>query len=181
MFSLVLWDSLDRLYCNRIRRQPSGKRFSRSYRLTEASIALVPFADPHGRLEPASRHRPASKGLSVRAKILEDGGPKLRSEFMEELRHLHQRARATTHPSHQRRPRHMLTGLLRCGACGTGMSSKGVDKSKRIRIRSSAATESGTCADPKTFYWDTVETAVLKPRQHVEICQLPVDRAKWRL
>jgi len=71
------------------------------------------------------------------------------------------KARATTHPSHQRRPRHMLTGLLRCGACGAGMSSKGVDKSKRIRIRCSAATESGTCADPKTFYLDTVETAVL--------------------
>lgn len=55
----------------------------------------------------------------------------------------------------------MLAGLLRCGACGAGMSSKGVDKSKRIRIRCSAATESGTCADPKTFYLDTVETAVL--------------------
>lgn len=36
-----------------------------------------------------------------------------------------------------------------------------MDKSKRIRIRCSAATESGTCADPKTFYLDTVETAVL--------------------
>ncbi|WP_246501954.1 recombinase family protein [Mesorhizobium caraganae] len=71
------------------------------------------------------------------------------------------KARATTHPSHQRRPRHMLTGLLRCGACGSGMSSKGMDKSKRIRIRCSAATESGICTDPKTFYLDTVETAVL--------------------
>ncbi|WP_343286155.1 recombinase family protein [Mesorhizobium loti] len=71
------------------------------------------------------------------------------------------KARATTHPSHQRRPRHMLTGLLRCGTCGAGMSSKGTDKSKRIRIRCSAATESGICADPKTFYLDTVETAVL--------------------
>lgn len=40
-------------------------------------------------------------------------------------------------------------------------SSKGMDKSKRVRIRCSAATESGICADPKTFYLDTVETAVL--------------------
>jgi len=35
------------------------------------------------------RHTPASKALSVRAQILEDGGPKLWSEFMDELRHLH--------------------------------------------------------------------------------------------
>ncbi|WP_246676018.1 recombinase family protein [Mesorhizobium sp. B2-5-4] len=72
-----------------------------------------------------------------------------------------EKARAITHPCYQRRPRHMLTGLLRCGACGAGMSSKGMDKSKRIRIRCSSATESGICADPKTFYLDTVETAVL--------------------
>ena len=31
----------------------------------------------------------------------------------------------------------------------------------RIRIRCSAATESGTCPDPKTFYLETVEKAVL--------------------
>ena len=34
-------------------------------------------------------------------------------------------------------------------------------QSGRIRIRCSAATESGTCPDPKTFYLDTVEKAVL--------------------
>jgi site-specific DNA recombinase len=41
------------------------------------------------------------------------------------------------------------------------MSSNGKDKSGRIRVRCSAATESGTCSDPKTFYLDTVEKAVL--------------------
>ncbi len=71
------------------------------------------------------------------------------------------KARSVTHPSRQRRPRHMLSGLLRCGFCGAGMSTNGRDKSGRIRIRCSAATESGTCADPKTFYLDTVEQAVL--------------------
>jgi hypothetical protein len=35
------------------------------------------------------RHMPASKELSVRAELLEDGGPKLWSRFMDELRHLH--------------------------------------------------------------------------------------------
>ena len=70
-------------------------------------------------------------------------------------------ARRVTHPNQQRRPRHILSGLLRCGTCGAGMSTNGKDKSGRVRIRRSAATESGTCPDPKTFYLDTVEKAVL--------------------
>jgi DNA-binding HxlR family transcriptional regulator len=57
------------------------------YSLTEASIALVPLLAHMGGW--GLRHTPASKELSVRAKILEDGGPKLWSQFMEELRHLH--------------------------------------------------------------------------------------------
>ncbi|WP_316233561.1 recombinase family protein [Bradyrhizobium sp. SZCCHNPS2010] len=69
--------------------------------------------------------------------------------------------RSRTHPSHQRRPRRMLSGLLRCGSCGAGMATNGRDKSGRVRIRCSAATESGTCPDAKTFYLDTVESAVL--------------------
>jgi len=35
--------------------------------------------------------------------------------------------RGKTHPNQQRRPRHMLSGLLRCGACGAGMSTNGKD------------------------------------------------------
>jgi site-specific DNA recombinase len=54
-----------------------------------------------------------------------------------------------THPSHQRRPRRMLSGLLRCGSYGSGMATNGRDKSGRVRIRCSAATESGTCPDAK--------------------------------
>ena len=45
------------------------------YSLTEASIALVPLLAHMGGW--GLRHTPASKELSVRAKILEDGGPKL--------------------------------------------------------------------------------------------------------
>jgi hypothetical protein len=69
--------------------------------------------------------------------------------------------RGKTHPNQQRRPRHMLSDLLRCGACGAGMSTNGKDKSERTRIRCSAATESGMCRDAKTFYLTTVESAVL--------------------
>jgi site-specific DNA recombinase len=41
------------------------------------------------------------------------------------------------------------------------MSTNGKDKSGRMRIRCSAATESGACRDAKTFYLTTVEGAVL--------------------
>ena len=51
------------------------------YSLTEASIALMPLPAHIGGW--GLRHTPASKELSVRAKILEYGGPKLWSEFME--------------------------------------------------------------------------------------------------
>src|SRR6266436_4590131 len=70
-------------------------------------------------------------------------------------------ARGQTHPTFQRKPKHILSGLLRCGCCGSGMSTSGKDKSGRVRIRCSAATESGTCPEPKTFYLETVENAVL--------------------
>ncbi|WP_367118858.1 winged helix-turn-helix transcriptional regulator [Mesorhizobium sp.] len=43
------------------------------YSLTEASIALVPLLAYMGGW--GLRHTPASKELSVHAKILEDGGP----------------------------------------------------------------------------------------------------------
>lgn len=71
------------------------------------------------------------------------------------------KARCVSHPGQQRRPRHILSGLLKCGACGAGMASNGKDRSGRVRIRCSAATESGMCPDPKTFYLATVEAAVL--------------------
>jgi DNA-binding HxlR family transcriptional regulator len=64
------------------------------YSLTESSIALVPLLVQMGAW--GVRHTPASEELSVRATILEDGGPKLWSEFMEELRYLHLGAPAPT-------------------------------------------------------------------------------------
>ena len=62
------------------------------YSLTEASIALVPLLAHMGGW--GLRHTRPSRELSVRAKILEAGGPKLWSEFMQELRHFHLKAPA---------------------------------------------------------------------------------------
>jgi site-specific DNA recombinase len=69
--------------------------------------------------------------------------------------------RSQGHPVQHKRPRHILSGLLRCGGCGGGMSASGKDKSGRRRIYCTANRESGTCPDPKTFYLDLVEEAVL--------------------
>jgi site-specific DNA recombinase len=60
-----------------------------------------------------------------------------------------------------RRAHRPLSGLLKCGACGSGMSTMGSDKSGRTRIRCSGHKERGDCPDPATFYVDTVEQAVL--------------------
>jgi site-specific DNA recombinase len=75
-------------------------------------------------------------------------------------------------PTHQRRPRHVLSGLLRCAACGSGMSSYG-GRNGQTRIRCPAANESGTCPDPLTFELSAVESAVLsglrKELQHPDL------------
>lgn len=64
-------------------------------------------------------------------------------------------------PEQYRRPKRILSGLLKCEACGAGMTACGKDRSGRVRIRCSAARESGTCPDPKTFYLDAVERVVI--------------------
>jgi DNA-binding HxlR family transcriptional regulator len=68
------------------RDDPSHKQKA-IYSLTEAGIELVPLLAQMGAW--GRRHTPASRELSVRAQILEEGGPALWLEFMAELRHLH--------------------------------------------------------------------------------------------
>src|SRR3954464_9770808 len=57
------------------------------YSLTEPAIQLVPLLAQMGAW--GRRHRPASEELSIRAELLEDGGPALWDGFMEELRAIH--------------------------------------------------------------------------------------------
>lgn len=57
------------------------------YSLTEPSIQLVPLLATMGAW--GRRHTEPSRELSVRAELLERGGPKLWEAFMTELRHLH--------------------------------------------------------------------------------------------
>lgn len=57
------------------------------YSLTEPAIELVPLLAQMGAW--GRRHTPASGTLSVRAKLLEDGGPEMWESFMQELRAVH--------------------------------------------------------------------------------------------
>lgn len=57
------------------------------YSLTEPAIQLVPVIAQLGAW--GGRHLPASRELSIRAELLEEGGPQLWEEFMAELREQH--------------------------------------------------------------------------------------------
>jgi len=57
------------------------------YSLTEKAIELVPVFAMLGAW--GRRHLPVSRELSIRAQLLEEGGPELWAAFMEELRSLH--------------------------------------------------------------------------------------------
>ena len=65
---------------------PSHKQKS-IYSLTEKAIQLVPLLVQMGSW--GLRHMPVTHDLSVRAELLENGGPELWEDFMDELRVLH--------------------------------------------------------------------------------------------
>ncbi|HEY8006405.1 MAG TPA: recombinase family protein [Methylocella sp.] len=70
-----------------------------------------------------------------------------------------EKARLTTHL--KRQPAHLLSGLLRCGCCGSGMSVHDLDKTGKTRIRCSAVREGGSCSNHRIFYLTEVEKAVI--------------------
>ncbi|NUS71339.1 MAG: helix-turn-helix transcriptional regulator [Ensifer adhaerens] len=57
------------------------------YSLTEMTIALVPIMAQLGAW--GRRYLPVSEELSIRAELMENGGPALWDRFMDELRHDH--------------------------------------------------------------------------------------------
>ncbi|GGL94054.1 winged helix-turn-helix transcriptional regulator [Nakamurella endophytica] len=68
-------------------REEAGRGRRARYNLTEPAIQLVPVLAQLGSW--GLRHRPTSPALRVRAELLEQGGPALWAEFMDELRHAH--------------------------------------------------------------------------------------------
>ncbi|MBX9778557.1 MAG: recombinase family protein [Xanthobacteraceae bacterium] len=58
------------------------------------------------------------------------------------------------------RPKRMLSGLLRCGACGAGMSKKDTDHG-RPRLVCTQMREAGTCTHRRVYYLDEIERLVV--------------------
>jgi site-specific DNA recombinase len=63
-------------------------------------------------------------------------------------------------PERQRKAKFLLSGLIKCGCCGGGMSMKDRDHG-RVRIHCTTMREAGVCSNRKIFYMDEVEQIVL--------------------
>lgn len=87
--SNILSDRLKHLTANGLitRADDPTHRQKAIYSLTEAAIQLVPIFAHLGAW--GRRHLPVSRELSIRAQLLEEGGPKLWNRFMDELREAH--------------------------------------------------------------------------------------------
>jgi DNA-binding HxlR family transcriptional regulator len=87
--SNILADRLKRLVEAGLlsRRDDPTHRQKAIYSLTEPAIQLVPLLAQMGAW--GRRHTPASEELSIRAQLLEEGGPAMWEAFMAELRTLH--------------------------------------------------------------------------------------------
>jgi DNA-binding HxlR family transcriptional regulator len=86
--SNILADRLKRLVESGLLTREAVRPGQRArYSLTEPAIQLVPVFAQLGSW--GLRHRPTSSPLRIRAELLEEGGPALWEEFMDELRHSH--------------------------------------------------------------------------------------------
>jgi DNA-binding HxlR family transcriptional regulator len=86
--SNILADRLKRLVESRLLTREDARPGQRArYNLTEPAIQLVPVFAQLGSW--GLRHRPTNSALNARAELLEQGGPALWQEFMDELRHSH--------------------------------------------------------------------------------------------
>jgi hypothetical protein len=63
-------------------------------------------------------------------------------------------------PAARRKPRHLLSGLLRCGCCGGALVAKDRDAKGR-RVYCSRMREGGACTNGRAFYLDDIELRVL--------------------
>ncbi|MBN9451672.1 MAG: helix-turn-helix transcriptional regulator [Bosea sp.] len=87
--SNILADRLKRLVEKGLlsRRDDASHKQKAIYSLTEMGVALVPVFAAMG--EWGRHFLPVTEELSIRAKLLSEGGPALWERFMQELRHLH--------------------------------------------------------------------------------------------
>jgi site-specific DNA recombinase len=68
--------------------------------------------------------------------------------------------RTVVQPKGVRKLKYLLSGLLRCGACGSGMEIKDKDCG-RLRIRCANARHGGGCDNSRAYHLDRIERAVI--------------------
>jgi DNA-binding HxlR family transcriptional regulator len=86
--SNILADRLRRLVEDgMLTRDDAGRGKRATYSLTESSIQLIPVFVALGSW--GLRHRETTEELAVRAELLEQGGPEMWADFMDELREQH--------------------------------------------------------------------------------------------
>ena len=86
--------------------------------------------------------------------------------------------RSVDSPQKQRKAKFLLSGLLKCGCCGGGMSMKDRDHG-RVRVHCTTMRESGSCSNRRVFYMDEIEGAVLSGLQeHLKAPHLLKEFAK---
>ena len=87
--SNILADRLKRLLeAGRVTREDDPDHKQKAiYSLTEKSIQLVPLLAHMGAW--GRRHLPVTEAMAIRARLLEEGGPPLWEDFMDELRETH--------------------------------------------------------------------------------------------
>jgi DNA invertase Pin-like site-specific DNA recombinase len=103
-----------------------------------------------------SRPNPKAEHMAVEAAHL-----RIIDDTLFEAAQARRRALAPAARARPRRP-HMLSGLIRCGACGAGMCVHDRDRTGRIRVRCSAVRESASCGNRSRYYLDRIEGAVLE-------------------
>lgn len=100
-----------------------------------------------------SRENPESEWQRVEA-------PHLRIVSDELWQAAHGKMRYTATP-HKRKTKRLLTGLLRCGCCGAGMSMKDIHRGT-IRIMCSQAKEAGACTNRRAYDLLDIESRVVR-------------------
>jgi site-specific DNA recombinase len=68
--------------------------------------------------------------------------------------------RSSAHPAGERRMKRLLSGLLKCGCCGGGLSMHD-KRAGAIRVKCSTFKESGSCANSRSYRLDLIERAVI--------------------
>ena len=101
------------------------------------------------RVNPADQHKTAE---APHLKIIDDD--------LWKAAHAVKKRKAIAGGPKSRQPKRLLSGLLRCGSCGGGMTSCSHDR-KGPKLMCSAARESGTCDNRRMVYRDDVESEVI--------------------